>query len=263
MGHATITEWDRDSGQAVAGGVDLAVDFDPGSLSLSYTPTGSADGSAPADDRLANKSAAQQTGQSSTLTVELTFDTSTAGTSVQEKTDHLVRLTLPDELKRRVVRFSWGTFLFFGTVSSLSQTLTFFSSEGVPLRAVVNLGFASVGPPNRDNAPSPSSRPNTPFGAGASIGAGFGVSAGVSMSAGIGISGGASASLGLGASAGAGVGTTPLAQSRSGESVASLTARAGGGDWKAVATANGIDNPRLLTAGTVINPRATITFEGA
>ncbi|BAK35298.1 hypothetical protein MLP_22840 [Microlunatus phosphovorus NM-1] len=266
MGSARLTEWNMGAGEPVNGGIDLNVDFDPNSLSLSYTPTGTADGSADADNRLANKAAAQQTGQSSTLTVELTFDTSTTGTSVQEKTDLLVKLTLPDNKKRRVVQFSWGTFLFFGSVNTMSQTINYFSADGVPLRAVVNLTFAAVGPPNRDNAPASANRPSTPFGAAASVGfgvsAGIGLGAGASGSAGLGISAGASVSGGAGV--GGGIGTTPLAQSRSGETIASLTARAGGGaDWKAVASANGIDNPRMLAAGTVINPQACIEIKGA
>jgi hypothetical protein len=37
--------------------------------------------------------------------------------------------------------------------------------------------------------------------------------------------------------------------------VQSIAARAGA-DWKAVASANGIDNPRQLQAGTVLNVNA-------
>src|SRR5437762_954655 len=72
-------------------------------------------------------------------------------------------------------------------------------------------------------------------GAGASAGSGGGVSA--SASAGISAGIGASVSAGAGFSAGAAVGTTPLTLAQSGDTLQSLTARAGV-DWKAVASAN-------------------------
>ena len=59
------------------------------------------------------------------------------------------RLLRPDEADTRdiadivppVVRFEWGTFLFSGLIESYRETLDFFSSEGVPLRAQVSLSM--------------------------------------------------------------------------------------------------------------------------
>jgi nucleoid-associated protein YgaU len=53
------------------------------------------------------------------------------------------------------------------------------------------------------------------------------------------------------------VGTTPLTLSQSGDTLQSLAARAGA-DWKAVAAANNIDNPRLVEPGTVLDLKAGV-----
>ena len=267
MGTARITEWDLDRGVA-AGGVDLVVDFDPKSLSLTYTPTGTTAGSASTSSGTFSESPTQQTGHSSTLSVELTFDTSADGSSVQAKTDQLVLLTRPAPLgetapTRKVARFSWGAFLFHGTVTTLSQTISFFSDAGVPLRSDVRLTLSEVRPAD----PSGGDPGGAGGGAGAGIGASasFGASASLGASASFGASAGISAGVGVsagasvGVSASAGIGTTPLTLSQSGDSLQSLSARAGGGaSWKAVAAANGIDNPRLVPPGTVIDARAGI-----
>jgi hypothetical protein len=251
MGTATITEWDLAKGTAAESGVDLTVDFDPKSLQLSYNPTGATSAAAVTESGTWSKTAPQQTGQSTTLTVDLTFDTSTTGDSVQQKTDQLVGLTLPPPLgesapARRVVRFSWGSFLFFGTVQTMSQTIDFFSDDGVPLRAAVHVTLSQVSPPNPEAA-SPAATPPT----------GFGANAGIAASA----SFGASAGVGASFSAGASVGTTALTLSQAGDTVQAITARAGAGvSWKAIAAANGIDNPRLLPPGTILDASARINL---
>ncbi len=274
MGTAQITEWDLDKGSA-AGGVDLVVDFDPKSLALTYTPTGPAPGSSNTTSGTFSEAPSQQTGQSTTLSFDLTFDTSTSGDSVQGKTDQLVLLTRPGPLgetapTRKVMRFSWGTFLFYGTITSLSQTIDFFSDAGVPLRADVRLTLTEVAPANPDGDTGGGGMggaigASASFGASASVGASASASVGASASFGAsaGISAGASASAGFGvsagASAGASVGTTPLTLSQSGDSLQTIAARAGGSaSWKAVASANGIENPRMVEPGTVIDANASV-----
>jgi hypothetical protein len=275
MGLAHITEWDRARNTPKSGGVDLEVDFDPNTLSLTYVPTGTTGGTTSTTSGSVSKTPAQQTAQTSTLSLDLTFDTAAAGTTVQARTDPLVRLTKPpnpagESPERPVVRFHWGAFLYYGVISSLSQTINFFSDAGIPLRAEVHLSLAEVDPPfpggGGDAGPGGGSA-----GAGASAGLGFGASASFGASAGIGasagfsagFSAGASAGIGAGASfgvgAGASVGTTPLTLSGSGDTIQSITARAGGNaSWKTVAAANGIDNPRLLAPGTVLDARARL-----
>jgi hypothetical protein len=264
MGTAQITEWDLDKSRTVAGGVDMVVDFDPKSLALTYSPTGPTQGSASTSSGTYSESPTQQTSQSTTLAMDLTFDTTFDGTSVQAKTDQLVLLTRPAPLgstapARKVVRISWGAFLFYGTISSLTQTIDFFSNAGIPLRAEVHVTLSEVKPPD----PSAGTGSGIGAGLGASVSASASVGASVSFGASAGLSAGASAGLSVGASAGfsagASVGTTPLTLSQSGDSMQAITARAGGDtSWKTVAAANGIDNPRLMPPGTIIDANASL-----
>lgn len=268
MGTATITEWDMAKNQAVTDGqaVKLTVDFDPQSLELNYTTSGDAGGVDKTAAGTWNKTPAQQSGQSATLSVTLIFDTTvTNGVSVQTRTDQLVLLTLPHNLtqgqasSRRVVRFQWGSFLFFGCVDSMTQTIDFFSDSGVPLRASVHLSIVQVGPPDTPSSaggpgPGLSFGASVGIGASAAVGAGASAGIGVSASAGASASIGASASVGASAGVGAGIGVTPLTLSQDGDTIQGIAARAGGSvSWKAVAIANNIDNPRLLPPGTVLS----------
>ncbi len=263
MGTATITEWDMAKWRPIAGGKAVTVDFDPQSLELSYTTTGMAAGVQNKPSGTRNKTPAQQSGQSATLSMTLLFDTTTSdGVSVQTRTDPLVGLTLPQDTgegpPRPVMRFQWGTFLFFGCVESMTQTIDFFSDAGVPLRASVRLSIVEVARPDtRSGAGGPG--PSQSFGANAGIGAsasfGAGASAGAGASFGASASAGAGASFGAGASAG--IGTASLTLSQDGDTIQGIVARSGGSvSWKAVATANNIDNPRLLPPGTVLSLNA-------
>ncbi len=57
-----------------------------------------------------------------------------------------------------------------------------------------------------------------------------------------------------GGAPGAGPGTQPLAQASAGATVQGLAAQAGlGANWQAIASANGIENPRRLAPGQLIN----------
>jgi len=120
-----------------------------------------------------------------------------------------------------VVRFLWGSFQFDGVVESLEETLEFFSPEGEPLRASVALSLAQQ---------------DFQFafrdldGAGAAAGS---------------------------LAAGATPGTQPLAQAAEGATVQELADSAGRDDWQSIAAANGIENPRLLTPGQLLDFNAT------
>ena len=263
MGTATVTEWDLKGNQPVTGGqaVSLTVDFDPQSLELSYTTSSDSGGVDKTSAGTWNKTPAQQSGQTATLSVTLLFDTTTTdGVSVQTKTDQLVLLTLPNQRtegqasSRRVIRFHWGSFLFFGCVDSMTQTIDLFSDAGVPMRASVHLSIAQVGPP----APAPSAGgpgPSLSFGASVGIGASAGAGAPASLGVSAAVSAGVSASASV--SVGASVGVTPLTLSQDGDTVQGIAARAGGSvSWKTVAIANNIDNPRLLPPGTILSLNA-------
>jgi hypothetical protein len=131
------------------------------------------------------------------------------------------------------VQFAWGTVIFSGVMDSLDENLEMFSTDGVPLRASMNIGI---------------SEGRVEIGPGARGAGGAGLSAGLNLSAGIGV--GASASLGAG--------TQPLAQAEAGLSLQAMASASFGGDadWQSIATANGIENPRLLQPGQLINLNA-------
>jgi hypothetical protein len=248
MGTATITQWDlaKSRPSQGAGAVSMTVDFDPESIELSYTTLGAVSGKDTTSQGTLSKTAPQQTGQSSTMSITLMFDTSTTNASVQDRTNPLVALTLPAQLgseapSRPVVRFQWGSFVYIGTIESMTQTIDFFSDSGVPLRASVHLSLHEVAPPS----------PSSGSGLGGGLGLSFGANAGLTASASLG------ASASLSASATAGIGTAPLTLSQSGDTMQGIAARSGGAvSWQAIATANGIDNPRLVPAGTIVDAGA-------
>lgn len=119
------------------------------------------------------------------------------------------------------VRFVWGSFQFDGLMDSLDESLEFFSPEGRPLRASVSISLS------QQRITKFAFRDIPPAG-------------------------------GLGGAAAAGVpstpGTRPLAQAADGATVQSLAGAAGrGADWRAIAAANGIENPRLLEPGQLLD----------
>jgi hypothetical protein len=269
-GIATIVEVDAKRLTEI--GTLMEVDFNPHSLQLTHNTSGpgATQGSSAAKVE-ATTNGRQITNYTTSLALDLLFDTSRDGSDVRAKTLVLVALTRPKEKGSsagRVLRFQWGTFLFTGYIESLSETIDLFSPDGVPLRATLAVSLRGLA--ERDSRPDASG--GAGFGAGAAAGFSAGASFGASASAGVAAGGGASfgtsasasfsagagASLSAGAtasaSASAAVGTTPLTLSASGDTVQSLAARAGV-SWKAVAAANGIDNPRLLPPGTVLDLR--------
>jgi hypothetical protein len=210
----------------------------------------------------------QRTGFRTKLSsIDLIFDTTRDGTDVRTFTLKIANMIqAPKKNNVPSVQFQWGTLLFVGTIDSMKESLEYFSELGVPLRATASLQMTMT-----PEKAAPNTDENGLSGAaGASAGFSAGFSAGVSASAGISASASASASFSASASASASfgasaaVGTTGLTLAQSGESLQSMSARAGL-DWKAVAEANGIDNPRFLQAGAVVNLNASaeakVTFD--
>jgi hypothetical protein len=91
--------------------------------------------------------------------LSLVFDTTSGGTPVTDHTTKLVKLmkidtTLPgyDAAKSNGrppwVKFHWGTHLhtFKAVITSLNVTFTYFSSEGMPLRANVDMNLQQFEP---------------------------------------------------------------------------------------------------------------------
>lgn len=120
------------------------------------------------------------------------------------------------------VRFIWGTFLFDGIMDSMNETLEYFSEDGKPLRANVSIGLTSQ-----------------------TIQFEFGEQ---------------QAGGGLG-SEGA-VGTQPLQQAKAGKPLQQMAAEDGNDDWKSVAEANNIENPRQLPPGSLIDMNAAPPISG-
>jgi hypothetical protein len=116
------------------------------------------------------------------------------------------------------LRFMWGSFQFDGLMDSLEETLEFWSPEGRPLRATLSLTMSQ----QRITAFA--------FGQASAAGAGSGLPSG-----------------GL-------PGTRPLAQADAGSTLQGLADAAGqGADWPRIAAANGIENPRLLAPGQLVD----------
>lgn len=232
----------------------VTVQFNPQSLSVNYRTSGTPgkENASAGTDKQANK--AQSTGFSSGLSMELLFDTSQSGDDVRNRTLAIAKMIqVPDQNDAPNIQFSWGTFIFNGIIQSIDETLDLFSERGVPLRATVRLSMSGV---NLDEQ-----KPSTGAGFGIGASAGFSAGVGVGFSAGVGAGFSAGASAGFsaeaGINAGIAIGTTPLTLAQSGDTLQSLTGRAGiSGSWKAVASANNIDNPRQVDPGTVLNLNA-------
>jgi hypothetical protein len=118
-----------------------------------------------------------------------------------------------------MVRFAWGTFIFDGIMDSLEENLDFFSSDGRPLRASVSFNLSQQRIQKLPPGVSAGKLPPLPFGVSSS-----------------------------------GAGTKSLTPSPSGASLQSLAVQAGrGDDWQSVADANGIENPRILATGQLLD----------
>lgn len=133
----------------------IAVQFNPQTLKVNYSNQ-KASGDQP------KGAAVQYLGKGATkLTCELIFDitmletgTGQHATDVRSLTKQVSQFMKP-EFARDVgkgkakeaqylppaVRFAWGTFVFEGVMDSVDETLEFFSSTGVPLRATVAISM--------------------------------------------------------------------------------------------------------------------------
>lgn len=199
----------------------VTVQFNPETLSLTYANQNAGGGQR-------GGAARQFVGQGTTkLTLELWFDvtqpladgSTEASGDVRKLTEKVNYFMKPKAVPGRDatwvppgVRFLWGTFLFEGVVDSLTERLEFFSAEGKPLRASVNLSlssqeiqvqFASV-QPSATGQPGPD--------------------------------------------------TQPERLTREGESLQHVAHAMGEDDWRRLAEANGIENPRHLPPGTRLQP---------
>jgi hypothetical protein len=123
------------------------------------------------------------------------------------------------------IRFVWGSFQFDGLMDSLEESLEFFSNDGRPLRASMNLSLS------QQKIQEFVIRPTA--GQAGSGGGGLALPS---------------------------PGTSPLTPALANTNLPNLAASLGkGGDWQGIAAANGIENPRILTPGQLIDMNVSVS----
>lgn len=120
----------------------IEVHFNPTSLQIAITNNLKEQGKGNAKTQYVEKSSAK-------LTLDLIFDTTVTGGDVRVETGKVAKLMAPGKANKQgepatIVRFEWGTFTFQGLIESYKETIDFFSSNGIPLRASLNLTLASL-----------------------------------------------------------------------------------------------------------------------
>lgn len=167
------------------------------------------------------------------------------------------------------LRFSWGNFLFDGIVESVEESVEFFSAQGEALRASMTLNMVQqdILVPDfsqRGDGAVPGARPLWPAGGGQALqalqdsarngasaaGATPGTGATGSGSGGAGAGGGFAGSVDAASAGSAGSRSAPAGTPRGGPAFQS-------GGWQQVALANGIENPRAVPPGQLIDLSAT------
>ena len=128
-------------------GDPLVVHFNPTSLQLVVS-------NQMEEDRQDHKQYVKKT--TAKLTMDLVFDTTDKGEDVRNTTKKIENLMKPKENQRKkkvppVALFEWGLFKFQGIVESYKETIDFFSRDGVPLRAGINLTLAEQDKVFEDN----------------------------------------------------------------------------------------------------------------
>lgn len=215
------------------GGKIVTVQFNPETLKVSFAnQIVQSDGAGGGTGDQSGPAARQFVGAGTTkLSLQLWFDVgaqtpdaSTRVIDVRELTKKVAYFITPRKEGKHfippAVRFHWGSFHFDGIMDSLDESLEFFSAEGVPLRASVSVSMSQQKITKFEGKAGELAR--TPPG----------------------VSG----------PAGSVPGTAPLVRAPAGQSLQSIAASNGHGqDWQPVAEANGIENPRLLTPGKLIN----------
>jgi hypothetical protein len=214
------------------------VQFNPDTLKVTFanqiaTPSGSGDQNGP--------QAQQFVGAGTTkLAVTLNFDVTSEIPQGLPEVDDVRKLTQrvayfitpigqpesdPKKFIPPGVRFLWGSFSFDGIMESMEETLDLFSFEGRPLRASVAITLSQQKITlfkfnDANKAPGATRR------------------------------------------GGQAPGTAPLTEAPAGSSLQNLVANQSGlglsVDWQSIAAANGIENPRLLQPGQLIDLSAGV-----
>lgn len=232
---AELHELDDNFSDPKPDGKKVKVQFNPESLKVSFanqiqTPSGAGDQT--------GGSTIQYVGAGTTkLSVQLWFDVNAPQTEepregdVRKLTEKIAYFITPVMVDKKTgipppTRFVWGSFQFDGIVESMEESLEFFSSAGIPLRASVTLGLTQQ-KIMEFRFPKTAAPP------------------------------------GAAGPGGAAPGSRPLTPAPAGSSLQNMAAARGkGDDWKGIAAANGIENPRILQPGQLIDLNATVSLPG-
>ncbi len=246
LSKATLQEIDN-ANQPRAGRQPVPVQFNPSSLRLVYSNQSEG-------GRSAGRQARQHTGMSSTtLTVDLVFDTADEGTtaaprSVLERTRDVEVFVKPqgDAQHHQApprVRFHWGDVIVDGVMESLSVDIDHFAHTGTPLRAKAALTIKGQDPEHEANRSGPGANTATPPRAATPSLPGMQSA----LSAARGGAAGAPGGL-IGALAAGGLGQA-VAQALGGESLPMMAMRNGlpPEAWRALSS--GVSDPSRLPAG--------------
>lgn len=222
---AELHQINLETGAEVDKSRKVSVQFNPESLKVSFanqiqqqTGSGTQNGNPPQ----------QFVGEGTTkLALQLWFDVNAPqeGTTpindVRKMTEKIIFFITPNEepkgSKKFIppgVRFIWGSFQFEGLMESVEESLEFFSSEGIPLRASMTINLSQQKIKIYKSDKTASARKNLPE-------------------------------------------PRPLTSAPKGSTVQGEAAKQGkGGDWQSIAAANGIENPRNLQPGQLIDMNA-------
>lgn len=232
---AQLVELDEQLEKDLDNGKSVTVQFNPESLKLTFanqiqnnntSNTGGTEGGSA--DQAQGTQGRQFVGAGTTkLAVQLWFDVNAVGEG-EDRVDDVRRLTQevihfitpkkaksdPTKFLPPGVRFSWGSFLFKGLVDGIEETIDFFSPDGKPLRATISMTLSQQTILVSEFGDS-TRIPGRPRGPGTSA-------------------------------------MTPAA---AGSTLQGLAAAAGlaGTDWQSIAAANGIENPRQLVPGQLLD----------
>lgn len=244
LAKAELQELKPDFSDPKPGGSRVPVQFNPDSLKVSYANQIDAP-SGPGSQK--QKSGMLHVGSRTTkMTLTLWFDATRAdasatGGDVRQLTDGVLYFMRPKpptgqqdkSLVPPAVRFLWGSFHFDGIIESVEETLDYWSNDGRPLRASMNLSF--------------SQQDVETFNAGQDSGNSQQIASLVAPGS---------------PAAGRPAGTTLMTAASAGATIQGMADISGGADWQTIASANGVENPRLLQPGQLINlnPTASVSL---
>lgn len=124
----------------------IDVHFNPVSLQYSIENTRSDQGGQGGSQDQTNKKTQFTTQSKGKLTMDLIFDTTDTGDNVRLYTQKVAQLMDPTKGEKNappVFQFEWGLYTFTGLLDSYKETIDYFASDGVPLRALVNITISS------------------------------------------------------------------------------------------------------------------------